>query len=218
MRENAGLAPSEEVFIQDTPLGPLTIRPHCPPGFFTDLILDPGIGTFAHYSSIIQKLDVFEKIVNGKNGRVALALIDGMVIVGYLACWHPHEDERWSKLGDLMYELGAIEVSRNFRKNGVARTLIGSLMQESFFENRVAYMNGYSWHWDLDGNHLTMGRYRRLLMDLMKGFGFKEYSTNEANISLRAENVFMARIGPLVSDEDQKRFRDLRFGIRMNDF
>lgn len=197
----------------ETPDGTLTLYPRCPEGSFAGLDLDSGLGNFAHYSSIIQRFDVFDKIAAGKDGRVSLALKDEHIVVGYVTCSYPDKTERWSKLGDLMYELAAIEVSRNYRHLHIGRAMVAALIEDSFFEERITYMNGFSWHWDLDGTGLTMSEYRRVMIRLLKSFGFQEHYTNEPNIALREENLFMARIGPKVTEEDQKRFRNLRFGI-----
>lgn len=196
-----------------TPNGAITICPRCVPGFFSNLKLDAGLGNFAHYSSIIQKLDVFEKVISGKDGRVAVALKESNIVVGYLVCWYPDRAERWSRLGELMYEMGAIEVSRNFRHMQIAQKMITLILDDDFFEDKIAYMNGFSWHWDLDGSGLTMAEYRKMMMRLLKGYGFQEFYTNEQNIALREENIFMARIGSRVSAEQQQKFRNLRFGI-----
>ena len=48
---------------------------------------------------------------------------------------------------------------------------------------------------------------------LFEPFGFQEYETNEPNLCLKPENIFMARIGARVSAEDQNRFKWLRFGM-----
>jgi acetoin utilization protein AcuA len=204
---------AQEAELIQTPKGTVTICPRCVSGSFSGLKLDAGLGKFSHYSSIIQKLEVFEKVSSGKDGRVALALIDGSTVIGYLACWYPDRTDRWSKLGYLMYEMGAVEVSRNFRHLQIAQKMISSILADGFFEDKIAYMNGFSWHWDLDGNGLTMAEYRKMMMRLLKGHGFQEFYTNEPNIALREENIFMARIGSRVSEEQQKKFRNLRFGI-----
>ena len=198
---------------ESTDRGTLSIIPRCPPKLFAHLELDDGLGSFAHYSSIINKLEVFEKVAAEEGGRVTLALIDGKTIVGYGACWHPGADERWSKLGKLMYEMGALEVGRNFRSLQVGKRIFQAVMEDDFFEDKIAYMNGFSWHWDVDGSGLTLAQYRRMMIHLLKDHGFQECFTNEPNIALRQENFFMVRIGSRVSDEDRKRFRDLRFGI-----
>ncbi|MFH1115938.1 MAG: N-acetyltransferase [Pseudomonadota bacterium] len=195
------------------PNAAVAIHLNCPPGFFAGLSLDSGLGRFSHYSSIIQKLEVFEKISSGEGGRVVLGVVEPRTVVAYTTCWYPEKSERWSKLGNLMYELGAIEVSRNFRHMGIAGNIVDLIMQEDFFEDKIAYINGFSWHWDLDGSGLTIVQYRNMMMQLLKKHGFKEYYTNEPNIALREENLFMARVGGRVSPEDQKLFRDLRFGI-----
>lgn len=191
----------------------VSIESRCPPGFFSGLELDSGLGRFAHYSSIIQKRDVFEKVAREKDGRVFLALARKTLIVGYAVCFYPGTDQRWSKLGELMYEMGALEVSRNWRKSRLAERIFGAIMQDDFFEDKIAYMNGFSWHWDLDGSRLSMLEYRKMMLGFLRTHGFQEVYTNEPNIALREENFFMARTGSRVSEEDKTRFRNLRFGI-----
>jgi acetoin utilization protein AcuA len=197
----------------ETSKGPIIILPKCAPDLIGGLELDAGLGHFSHYSSIIQKLDVFEKIASSKDGTVALALAKEKIIVGYVTGSYPDRTDRWSKLGDLMYELATIEISRNFRGLNLSSAIVGSVIGDDWYEDKIAYMNGFSWHWDLDGNHVTMAQYRKLMLNLMKKFRFQEYYTNEPNIAIREENIFMARVGSRVSAEDQQRFRNLRFGI-----
>jgi hypothetical protein len=84
----------------DIPEGRLTICAKSPPGFFRRLVLDSGLGNFGNYSSIIQRLEEFERIAAGKDGRVTLALLGATTIVGYLACRRPEPEERWSGLGE----------------------------------------------------------------------------------------------------------------------
>jgi acetoin utilization protein AcuA len=194
--------------------GPLRVRVNIKPGFSEGLTLDDGLGRFAHYSSIIQKFEVFEKVVEKDDGRLGLALINDKVLVGYVAGWRPPENDRWSALGDLMYELGAIEVSRNYRGLGLANLLFDSIMDDDFFEDKICYMNGFSWHWDLEGARLTMPEYRRMMVNFIKSNGFKEQYTNEPNVAMREENFFAVRIGSQVSEEDIRKFKNLRFGIK----
>jgi acetoin utilization protein AcuA len=203
----------DPTLVLHTSRGPVSIYAPCPPGCFKDLKLEAGLGNFAHYSSIIQKLDVFEKVASARDGRVALALLEDHAVTAYMTCGYPEPDERWSKLGDLMYELATIEVSRNFRHMHIAQTMIGKVLADAFFETKITYMNGFSWHWDLDGTGLTMSQYRQMMIRLLKEFEFQECYTNEPNIAMREENLFMVRVGSKVSEEDQKRFRNLRFGI-----
>lgn len=207
--------PGGKTVAYETPRGALQIRSHCPPGFFNGLKLDDGLGRFSHYSSIIQKLEVFETIANREEGRVTLALMESIVVVGYCACWYPGPEDRWSALGELMYELAAIEVSRNFRGMQIARRLLEVTMDDDFFEDKIAYMTGFSWHWDLEGSGLNAIQYRKMMKQLYAPFGFREVYTNEPNVALRDENMMMIRVGSRVSPEDQRRFRYLRFGIKL---
>jgi acetoin utilization protein AcuA len=197
----------------DTPEGRVTMCANCPPGFFRRLTIDSVPGNFGTYSSIIQRLEEFENIAAGKDGRVSLALLNEITIVGYLACWRPNAEERWSRLGALMYELGAIEVNRNFRNHGLARRLIKTVMSEPFIEDKIVYMNGYAWTWDVEDSGRMLSEYRDVHLKLLGPYNFREFYTNEPNIRLRDENIFMARIGARVSVEERKRFKRLLLGL-----
>ncbi len=193
--------------------GVLKLPVKYPQEFFARLRFDPGMGQFGNYSSIIRNLSTLEKVAASKDGKVVLAVRDSEVIVGYVACWYPEPGERWSKLGDLMYELAAIEVSRDFRRQGIARQMIASVLREDFFEDKIAFVSAFSWHWDLDGCGLSTWRYREMMTDLMLRHGFREQYTNEPNVAIKEENLFMARIGTRVTRSDETRFRNLRFGL-----
>jgi acetoin utilization protein AcuA len=197
-----------------TPRGETTVRTKCPPGSFGKLKMDEGLGHFAHYSSIIKTVDAFDEISQRKQAIVTLALAEPDQIIGYCVCWYPGADERWSALGELMYEMAAIEVSRNYRGANLAGIMLDATLQDDFFEDKIAYMVGFSWHWDLEGTGLNPAQYRQKMMQLYSRFGFREVYTNEPNIALRVENVMMIRVGSRVSPEDQLRFRHLRFGIK----
>lgn len=201
------------VEILETHCGAITICGLCKPPFFKGLKLDDGLGHFAHYSSIIQKLETFESISEQQDGRVTLAIWASSV-VGYCVGAYPKPDDRWAALGRLMYELAAIEVSRNYRGCGLAKKLIGITMDDDFFEDKITYICGYSWHWDIEGAGVSAVQYRSMMKRLYSKFGFREVYTNEPNISLRDENLMMIRVGSRVTPEDQMKFRHLRFGIK----
>jgi acetoin utilization protein AcuA len=60
---------------------------------------------------------------------------------------------------------------------------------------------------------MSAPQYRQMMANLFEPFGFQEYQTNEPNICLRPENIFMARIGKRVPKEVQNQFKWLRFGM-----
>ena len=110
-------------------------------------------------------------------------------------------------------ELKVIEVSRDFRSLGLARRIMALLVDHPRIEAMIAYLVGYSWTWDLDGNGMTAQQYRNLLIGLFAPYGFVEMQTNDPNICLKPENLFMARVGRDVPAAVQKAFKWLRFGI-----
>jgi len=203
-----------KTIVVDTPLGAVAVRNNWPPGSMGDLKLEEGLGRFAHYSSIIHNVEAFEVIASRDGGRVTLAVAEPNLIVAYGLCYYPDSDERWSGLGDLMYEMAAVEVSRNYRNFAIGRKVMDLVMDDDFFEDKIVYMTGFSWHWDLEGSGLTPAQYRQKMIRLYSTYGFREVYTNEPNIALRAENLMMIRVGSRVSAEDQRRFRYLRFGIK----
>lgn len=198
----------------ETHCGPITICGLCQPAFLRNSKLDAGLGHFSHYSSIIQKLEAFETYASQKDGKVTLAIADPNVVVGYCVGSYPDPTDRWAALGDLMYELAAVEVSRNYRGCKLGEKLLAMTMNDDFFEDKIAYMCGYSWHWDLEGKELSAAQYRSMMKQLYSKFGFREVYTNEPNITLRAENIMMIRVGSRVLAEDQMKFRHLRFGMK----
>ena len=72
-------------------------------------------------------------------------------------------------------------------------------------------MVGYSWTWDLEG--ISAMDYRNMLIKIFSQQGFKTFQTNEPNIMMRPENLFMARIGANISEDIQKRFKLVRFDL-----
>jgi acetoin utilization protein AcuA len=147
------------------------------------------------------------------DSNVALALAQGKDIVGFGVLAYPDADERWSEMGDLMMEVNALEVAREWRSGKIARGLIQMLLSHPQLEEKIIYFVGYSWTWDLDGNGMSAIEYRQMMIHLFEPFGFQELQTNEPNICLKPENIFMGRIGAKVTEEEQHRFKWLRFGL-----
>jgi acetoin utilization protein AcuA len=112
-----------------------------------------------------------------------------------------------------MMEVKAVEVCRSRRSSKVAHGIVASLIDFPEIEDRIAYMVGYSWTWDLDGTGMSGFDYRQMLIRLFEPFGFQEFETNEPNLCLKPENLFMGRIGANVPEKTQKDFKWLRFGI-----
>jgi acetoin utilization protein AcuA len=202
-----------EIFLS-TSLGELRIRSFCTPDEIRQLSFDRQFGTHAHYRSLYTKRESLERKAEQPDTSVVLAIADSKRIVGFGVLAYPDPEERWAQLKpDLMLEVNAIEVSREWRSKKVARGIVQMMNVHPKIEDKVAYFVGYSWTWDLDGNRMTAQQYRQMMSRLFEPFGFEEYQTNEPNICLKPENIFMARIGENVSKESQNKFKWLRFGM-----
>lgn len=197
-----------------TSLGELRIRSFCTPEEIGKLRFDRQFGTHAHYRSLYTKRESLEKKAEQADTSVVLAIADAEHIVGFGVLAYPDPEERWASLQpQVMMEVNAIEVSRSWRSRKIAKGIIQMMMVHPLIEEKIVYFVGYSWTWDLDGNRISAPQYRQMMAALFEPFGFQEYQTNEPNICLRPENIFMARIGENVSREIQNQFKWLRFGM-----
>jgi acetoin utilization protein AcuA len=202
-----------EIFLS-TALGELRIRSFCQPEEIRRLSFDRQFGTHAHYRSLYTKRESLERKAEQPDTSVVLAIADSAHIVGFGVLAYPDPEERWAGLQpQVMMEVNAIEVSRQWRSRKIAKGIVQMMMVHPLIEEKIGYFVGYSWTWDLDGNQMSAQQYRQMMASLFEPFGFREYQTNEPNICLKPENIFMARIGEMISKEVQNRFKWLRFGM-----
>lgn len=212
MRNN--LTPHRGEILWPVASGQLRIRCGCTPAEIRGYIFDKQFGSYAHFRSLYTKRETLEKIASHEGADVTVALTEADSIVGFGVLDYPASHERWAQLGEKrMMEVKAIEVCRDWRAARVADGILSMLLQHPRLEEMVVYMVGYSWTWDLDGTGLSAQKYRNILLHLFARHGFVEMQTNEPNICLKPENIFMARTGRLVSEEMLKKFKWLRFGL-----
>ncbi|MCL5289829.1 MAG: GNAT family N-acetyltransferase [Eubacteriales bacterium] len=172
----------------------------------SELDIDPDIKNFrpAH----IQK-KALTQIASGEIEKVFIA-VSQEKIIGYVAFHLPHEMTRWSKL-PFIIELGAIEISPNWRYCGVAKALMIAAAAHGFMENHVVTSLEYAWHWDLKGTGLDMFSYQNVLYRLFSPVGFEVFCTDDPDIIEHPANIFMARIGKNITEEKKEQFMDLLF-------
>jgi len=178
-----------------------------------------------HFAAPPSSLQVQYRPVVTKKKRLIQTAIQGDVnvtlafrkdgeIVGLGILEYPEPEDRWIKVGDrVMMEVSIIEVRRPWRRSGLAGNILRLTLDHPMVETRICYMVGYSWTWDLDAHGGTAMDYRNTLIDLFSGEGFKIFQTNEPNVMLRPENLFMARVGKAVSKETADRFKLARFNL-----
>jgi len=191
----------------------VVLRDRVAPGDLAEVETDPGIGVFSAYRSIITTKDSLTRIAAQPQANLCLALAEDRCIVGYCVMRPSQEGERWSWLKPpIMFELFG-ETARGWRNLKLMRPMLELLVGDEANEERILYIVGYSWTWDLDHTKKSMQEYRDTLIHLLSPLGFRQYPTNEPNISLRPENIFMARVGSGVSKEVVKSFHNLLFGM-----
>ncbi len=207
--------PTRRTTTLTTPNGPVDIFTYVTPEELAGYELDPGIGVFSRYRSIITSKQTLEEIARDPEANLTLAIAQPQRIVGYVVRRRPKPPERWAMMDPpIMHELFG-ELARGWRGMGIIRPMVEMVVLEPENEERILYIVGYSWHWDLDGTGRSLMEYRQSLISLLAPLGFKIYPTNEPNVNLRPENLFMARLGAKVEADPvlKRKFTNLLFGI-----
>lgn len=205
---------STKEIILPTSKGDIRIYSFCRPEQILQYTFDRHFGVSDDYKSIFSQRESLAQSAARKGANVVLAIADAGDIIGYGLLAYPDPGERWAELGaEIMMELKAIEVGRAYRSCGIAPGIVKKMLDYPLIDEKIIYLFGYSWTWDLKGNNLTGQEYRQMLIKLFEPFGFKEFETNEPNICLRPENIFMCRVGDKVTRKIKDRFKWLRFGL-----
>ena len=205
---------SSSDIVLTTPKGDVRIRSFCSPGEIRKCTFDREFRFHEDYKLLYTSRELLEKSAEQPEANVVLALVEQNHIIGYAVLAYPDPGERWADLGpEIMMEVAAIEVSRSWRSHKIATSILKMMVVHPQIEEKIVYMVGYSWTWDLNGTGKTAQQYRQMLINLFKPQGFKEYPTNEPNICLKPENLFMCRVGNNIRQVILDRFKWLRFGL-----
>ncbi len=198
-----------------TNAGGIRFESHLTAEFLNDIELADEFKNDALHKSIFTKKETLQRIL-GHGGRVALAILNNALIIGFAALDAPDPKERWGGMdGKIVMELEAVEVAAGFRKQGVALQLLSELMADPGLEEKILYLVSYKWIWDMSRTGLDAESYRDMLIRLFSGFGFKKLSTNEPNVCLEPENIFMVRMGKDVPARPREVFKWLCYGVTM---
>lgn len=197
-----------------TDRGTVILRAFCAPEEIERLTYDLGAKDFARYRPLITGKESLIQAAHKEETNVTLALTGRGEIVGAGILEFPASNERWHRVGErAMMEVSVIEIDRAWRGAGMAEAILRLLLEHPRCEERIIYMVGYSWTWDMEGQGLSTMAYRDMLIRLFSRQGFRIFQTNEPNVMLRPENVFMARIGAYVSGDTRERFKKVRFDM-----
>jgi acetoin utilization protein AcuA len=204
----------QQTVVTPTSKGEITLKSFCTPEDIRACTFDRQFVKYARYKSLYTKKESLEREAAEKDANVVLALAPETHIIGFGVLTYPHPDERWHKVGpEVMMEIAALEVCRSWRGVKLAKTMAGMLLTHPQVENKIVYFVGYAWTWDLEGTRLSAQEYRTIIIKVFEPYNFRIYQTNEPNICLKTENIFMCRIGKNISPEIEKRFKWVRFNI-----
>lgn len=161
-----------------------------------------------------EQFEAIIEIADLEEGRIIIVR-EGDHVVGYVTFLHPDPMERWSD-GNLPYlmELGAVEVSLDYRSFGLGKRLLQLGMRDVFMENYIIITTEYYWHWDLKNSGLDVYEYKKLMIRLMAASGFEVFQTNDPEITGHPANTLMARIGRNITDDQMMEFDKIRFKNR----
>ncbi|RPF55333.1 GNAT family N-acetyltransferase [Aquisalibacillus elongatus] len=158
-----------------------------------------------------KQYEAIKSIADFPEGRIIVAR-DEDKIVGYATYLHPDPLERWSKIKmDDLLELGAIEVSNDYRGLGIGSTILKVSMMDEHMEKYIIITTEYYWHWDMESTRLNVWQYRKLMETMMGYGGLKPMSTDDPEIMSHPANCLLVRIGKDVLEESIETFNSLRF-------
>ena len=204
----------QQIIILATPKGNVTIKSFCSPEEIHACTFDSQFVKYPRYKSIYVKKQSLERAAAGEDANVVLALAPETHIIGFGVLTPPHPDERWYRVGlGIIMEVAALEVCRSWRGIKLAQNIARFLLPEPWIEDKIIYLVGYAWTWDLEGTRLSAQEYRSILMKIMQRYNFTICQTNEPNVCLKTENIFMCRIGKNISPELERKFKWVRFNV-----
>ncbi|SFH11391.1 acetoin utilization protein AcuA [Desulfotomaculum arcticum] len=168
---------------------------------------------------IIKSLNNFR---NAKRQKEALGHIaglpDGMVyiarhdneIIGYVLFHYPNQYSRWVKHPRIL-ELGAIEISREWQRRGLAKAILAEAFKNPVLEDYIIITTEFYWHWDIRNSGLDVWGYQRMLKNVFGSVGFKRRRTDDPEILEHQANMLMVRVGNNVSPNHTKMFDNLTY-------
>jgi acetoin utilization protein AcuA len=189
-----------------TPQGAIHLEGPVTGDYIQRLSMHEGLNNFRPAT---RQQEALASIPELPNGKVFIARHE-QEIIGYVTFHHPDEYSRWHK-HPWVLELGAIEVTTNWRKYKVAQHLLQEAFSNDFVDDFIVITIEYCWHWDLRSSGLTMWDYQRMLTKLFSSVGLKKRATDDPDILEHPANVLMVRPGKNVPKEALQRFEELTF-------
>jgi len=187
--------PAELLGARELPAGTVTLMALTAPDHLDPLELGEGLGAYCPFRPE-DTLAMLRQVLQAPGGRVTAA-VAGRRLVGYLALFHPGPQERWGRAPiPGLFEIGALEVDRMWRRKGLARALLQTVFAGGELDQAILIAPQYAEHWDLEASGLSLPDYRHLILRLFRRHGFAEFATDDPLIAANPRNFLLARVGP----------------------
>ncbi|OPY57671.1 MAG: Acetoin utilization protein AcuA [Pelotomaculum sp. PtaU1.Bin035] len=198
-----------EAKILNTPLGEIRVEGPVEAANLEKMFLNKKLTSFRPAD---RQKEALIKISKLPEGMIYAARI-GREIIGYLTFHYPSGYSRWSKHPRVL-ELGGIEVSPDWRKNGIGTTLLRKAFTNPVVEDYIVIAIEFCWHWDLKGSGLGLMAYRRMLVNSFKSVGLENRATDDPDITEDPANVLAVYFGKNVSKDNIMLFESMLFNNR----
>ncbi|MCQ2559728.1 MAG: N-acetyltransferase [Clostridia bacterium] len=169
--------------------------------------------------SINPRLNNFRPALKQKEALIKISqMSQGMIftacchseIIGYVTFHRPESYTRWFKHPAIL-EMGAVEVSLDWRKHNIGCQLLIFAFAAPQLEKFIGIATEYAWHWDLKASGLSVWDYQKMLTGIFQKANLTRYKTDEPEILSHPCNVLMAKIGSQLSAKEIRQFKDLLF-------
>ncbi|NHM25753.1 GNAT family N-acetyltransferase [Desulfofundulus sp. TPOSR] len=196
----------ENVFQVITPHGVAVLEGPVSGGYLGTLTFDEKLNNFRQPEK--QKA-ALKEIADLPEGMVYIVRV-GSKVVGYVTFLPPDRHSRWSKHPRVL-ELGAIEVSPDWREYKLARKLLELAFSNPVMEDYIVITIEFCWHWDLRNTGLDVWQYQKMLAKLFGSVGMQKELTDDPDILEHIANVLMVRYGKRVPQKDIELFKEMLF-------
>ncbi len=190
----------------ETPKGTIFIEGPVTRGYLETLTMNDG---FSNFRTPERQYKALCNIASTPDGSVYIAR-NANEIIGYVVFHRPNDFSRWSKHPRIL-ELGAIEISNQYRKLGLATQLLNAAFSNKEMESYIVITTEFVWHWDLKESGLDVWNYQRMLTKLFSSVNFKRRRTDDPEILEHPANMLMVRIGSKIPETFVKLFEDMLY-------